>query len=177
MQANLCINSAWQHSKYSAMQSLQSLHSDGVLEKVILIQKLHTTEEILRQKQAVYEISFSLGNRNTHAFCRVCWGLFGHSIAELKVGLYCWTNVLGLLCSWQWNIHFIAVKLLCSKAGWPHPNCLLGAVAGLCQLTGWTWKLFHIKMVIFDQNLCQGLWRQAPTVGGWVSGIFSKQRS
>lgn len=69
---------------------------------------------------------------------------------------------LGCFASGSGTAHFHAVKLLCSKAGWPHPNCLLGAVPDLCQLTGRTWELFCRKMVILDQYLCQGLWHQAP---------------
>lgn len=68
---------------YSAMQSLQRLHSGGVLEKIIPIQKLHTTEEILRQKQAVYEISSWLGNTPLARHAGAA------SIVKLKVGLYC----------------------------------------------------------------------------------------
>lgn len=73
---------------------------------------------------------------------------------------------LGCFAAGRGTAHFLAVKLL---TGWPHPNCLPGAVADLCQLTGWTWELFHIKMVILDQNLCQGLC-QLP---GWVVEFWS----
>lgn len=148
------------------MERCWSLHSDGVLEKVIPMQELHTTEDILRQKQAVYEINFWLRNRNTPlAECA------GNCLASVLLSwgdLYCWTDVLGVLCSWQWNSPFpcyyilmlqsrvAAYKLPAGRSPWSVPAHWLNL------------ELFCIKMVICNQNLCQGLWDQAPRVGGWV---------
>lgn len=38
--------------------------------------------------------------------CKARWGLLGCSTVKLKVGLYCWIDVPGLLCNWQWNSPF-----------------------------------------------------------------------
>lgn len=65
---------------------------------------------------------------------------------------------LGCFATGSGTAHFHAVKLLCSKVGWPHPNAL-------CQLTGGTWELFRGKMVILDQYLCQDCGTKLP---GWV---------
>lgn len=105
MQANLCINSAWQHSKCCTLP----LRAFGAFPVMGFWRSYPNTKNYTaqrtRQKQAVYETSFWLGNGDNSSY-RVFWGLFGHSIVELKVGLYCWAGVLGLLCSWQWNSPF-----------------------------------------------------------------------
>lgn len=165
MQANLCINSAWQHSKCCTLpcRVFGAFTVMGFWKKLSQYKNYAPQRETKTKASRVW--SKLLAWEQEYTFCRVCWGLFGHSIVELKVAVYCWTDVLGLLCSWQWNSPFISLLLnsYAPKQG--------GHIQNACWeqlLTGWTWELFHIKMVVLDQNLCQGLWHQAPRMGGWV---------
>lgn len=165
MQANLCINSAWQHSKCCTLpcRVFGAFTVMGFWKKLSQYKNYAPQRETKTKASRVW--SKLLAWEQEYTFCRVCWGLFGHSIVELKVAVYCWTDVLGLLCSWQWNSPFISL-LLNSYA--PKQSGHIQTACWEQLLTGWTWELFHIKMVVLDQNLCQGLWHQAPRMGGWV---------